>query len=84
MFDICEQMAEALSSYMEAEASPVQSSVSGLDRKTIEANLAVCTYCGALRPRTSATPKRGQVPAPPPRVWEGIESALRENGLIKD
>ncbi len=75
-------MAEALSAYMEGEAA--EASVSGLDRETIEAHLAVCTYCGALRPRISATPKRGQVPAPPPRVWEGIESALRGDGLIKD
>jgi hypothetical protein len=81
LFDICEHVAEALSAYLEGEAG--EASVSGLDRESIEAHLAVCTYCGALRPATSATPKRGQVPAPPPRLWEGIESILREDGLIQ-
>jgi len=82
LIDFCEHVAESLSAFLEGEGADV--SVSGLDRKSIEAHLAVCTYCGSLRPKTSAMPRNGPIPAPPPRVWEGIESILREEGLVRD
>lgn len=80
LIDICEQVAESLSAFRDEGAEGA--SVVGLDRQSIEAHLAVCTYCGALRPRGSAVPKEGTVP--PPGIWEGIESVLREEGLIRD
>jgi hypothetical protein len=80
LIDICEHVAESLSAYLDGD----EATAVGLDRRSIEAHLAVCTYCGALRPAASATPRSGLVPPPPSHVWDGIEAALRQDGLIAD
>ena len=80
MIDICERVAESLSAYLEGEdAGELE-----LDRASIEVHLQVCTYCGSLRPLGQAKPRSGQIPAPPPCIWDGIEATLRSEGLIRD
>jgi hypothetical protein len=75
LIDICEQVAESLSAFFDEGAS--SPSGVGLDRASIEAHLRACTYCAALPKGRKATP-------PPERIWSGIESVLRSEGLIRE
>ncbi|MEZ0229520.1 MAG: hypothetical protein ACAI25_12895 [Planctomycetota bacterium] len=76
MIDICEQVAESLSAFI-IDGEVTGSQGIGLDRESIESHLRVCAYCSTL-------PANGRVPPPPERVWDGIESVLRAEGLIRD
>lgn len=75
MIDICGQVAESLSAFFEGEAAGP--SGVGLDRASVEAHLRVCTYCGSLPTGRQASPL-------PSKIWDGIESVLRADGLIRD
>jgi hypothetical protein len=75
LIDICERVAESLSAFIEGDATAPAGV--GLDRASVESHLRVCAYCSTL-------PGSRRVPPPPPRVWDGIESVLRAEGLIRD
>jgi anti-sigma factor RsiW len=83
LIQFCDRVAESISAYVDGESSESAHDC-GLDRASIEAHLKVCTYCGALRHRMDKTQNalRGGA-EPPKRLWDGIESALRAEGLIR-